>query len=164
MIGLECFSPFTLHSNHDHYFRFENPLKVQQLYLDKCWHLPAHVAANHNKLKPAHKIFSTSLPLVSNSQYKMGFVYIIKPLSTVLSCASNKSQQQQEKNSWDHQESNPGSWVGSKNATTVLCHPPTQTTRVLVTKLDVEKPLEEGTTDFKWYPSNLQSEIGYLCP
>ena len=38
----------------------------------------------------------------------MGSFDIIKPLSTVPSCAINKSQQHQEKNSWDRQELNPG--------------------------------------------------------
>ena len=38
----------------------------------------------------------------------MGSIDIIKPLSTVLSSAINKSQQHQEKNSWEDQESNPG--------------------------------------------------------
>ena len=38
----------------------------------------------------------------------MGSIDIIKPLSTVLSNAINESQQHYEKNSWEHQESNPG--------------------------------------------------------
>ena len=33
---------------------------------------------------------------------------MIKPLSTVLSSAVNKSKQHQDKNSWEHRESNPG--------------------------------------------------------
>ena len=37
----------------------------------------------------------------------MGSIEIIKPLSTALSNAINKSQQHQENNSWEHQESNP---------------------------------------------------------
>ena len=38
----------------------------------------------------------------------MALIEIIKPLSIVLSSAFNKSQQHQEKNSWDAQELNPG--------------------------------------------------------
>ena len=38
----------------------------------------------------------------------MGSIDIIKPLSTVLSSADNKSQQYQEKNSWECYETNPG--------------------------------------------------------
>ena len=38
----------------------------------------------------------------------MGLIDIFKPLSTVLNSAVNKSQQHQEKNSWEHQESNLG--------------------------------------------------------
>ena len=38
----------------------------------------------------------------------MGLIDIIKPLSTVQSSAINKSQQHQEKNSWECQELNPG--------------------------------------------------------
>ena len=38
----------------------------------------------------------------------MGSIDIIKPLFNVLSSAVNKSQQQQEKNSWERRESNPG--------------------------------------------------------
>ena len=38
----------------------------------------------------------------------MGLVKIIKSLSTVLSSAANKYRQQQEKNSWERQESNLG--------------------------------------------------------
>ena len=38
----------------------------------------------------------------------MGLIDIIKPLSTVLNSAVNKSQQHQEKNSWEHQELNLG--------------------------------------------------------
>ena len=38
----------------------------------------------------------------------MGLIDIIKPLSTVLSGAVNKSQQHQEKKSWEHRESNRG--------------------------------------------------------
>ena len=38
----------------------------------------------------------------------MGSIDIIKPLSTVLSCAINKSQQNQDKNSWECRESNLG--------------------------------------------------------
>ena len=37
----------------------------------------------------------------------MGLIDMIKPLSTVLSSAINKSQQHQEKNSWERRESNP---------------------------------------------------------
>ena len=43
----------------------------------------------------------------------MGLICIIKPLSTVLSSAVNKSQQHQEKKSWERQELNPGS-LGAK--------------------------------------------------
>ena len=38
----------------------------------------------------------------------MGLIDIIKPMSTVLSSVVNKSPQDQEKNSNEHQESNPG--------------------------------------------------------
>ena len=38
----------------------------------------------------------------------MGSIDIIEPLSTVLSSAANNSQQDQKKNSWKRQESNPG--------------------------------------------------------
>ena len=38
----------------------------------------------------------------------MGSIDIIKPLSTVLSSAVNKSREHQEKNSWERWESNPG--------------------------------------------------------
>ena len=38
----------------------------------------------------------------------MGLIDIIKPLSTLLSCAVNKSQQHQEKNSEGRWEPNPG--------------------------------------------------------
>ena len=38
----------------------------------------------------------------------MVLIDIIKPLSTVLSSAVNKSQQHQQKNSWERQELNPG--------------------------------------------------------
>ena len=34
----------------------------------------------------------------------MGYIYIIKPQSTVLNSAINKSHQHQEKNYWDGQE------------------------------------------------------------
>ena len=37
----------------------------------------------------------------------MGSIYIIKPMSTVLSSVVNKSKQHQEKNSWERQELNP---------------------------------------------------------
>ena len=40
---------------------------------------------------------STSLPF---SYYYMGSIYIIKPLSTVVSGSVNQSQQHEEKNSW----------------------------------------------------------------
>ena len=36
----------------------------------------------------------------------MGFIDITKPLSTFLSSAFNKSQEHQEKNSWERKESN----------------------------------------------------------
>ena len=38
----------------------------------------------------------------------MGLIDVIKLLSTVLSSANNKSQQHQDKNSWECRESNPG--------------------------------------------------------
>ena len=38
----------------------------------------------------------------------MGSIDIIKPLPTVLSSAVNKSEQHQEKNSWERRESNLG--------------------------------------------------------
>ena len=40
----------------------------------------------------------------------MGSIDIIKPLSTVLSSAANKSQQHLEKNSWEHRELYLGLW------------------------------------------------------
>ena len=45
---------------------------------------------------------------LATSHYQMGQIYIIKPLSTVLSSAVNKSQQNHEKNSWECKESKPG--------------------------------------------------------
>ena len=44
----------------------------------------------------------------------MGLINIIKPLSTVLRSAINKSQQHQEKNSWNVQNWTRGCCVGSK--------------------------------------------------
>ena len=38
----------------------------------------------------------------------MGTIDIVRPLSTDLSVAVNKSQQHREKNSWERRESNPG--------------------------------------------------------
>ena len=54
----------------------------------------------------------------------MGLIDIIKPLSMDLRCAVNKSQQYQEKNSWECRESNPG-LLGEKQVC-YLCamHPP----------------------------------------
>ena len=48
----------------------------------------------------------------------MGLIDIIKPLSTLLSSAVNKSQQHQEKNSREHRESNPR-LLGEKQ----VCYP-----------------------------------------
>ena len=49
----------------------------------------------------------------------MGLNAIIKPLFPVLSSAINKSQQHQEKNSWECQESNPG--LLGENQVCFLC-------------------------------------------
>ena len=51
----------------------------------------------------------------------MGLIVIIKPLSTVLSSATYKSQQHLEKNSWKCRESNPGP-LGAKQKCRPLCH------------------------------------------
>ena len=57
----------------------------------------------------------------------MGSIDIIKLLSTALSSAVNKSEQHQEKNSWEYRVSNPG-LLGEKqehqNAASVPCNPP----------------------------------------
>ena len=58
---------------------------------------------------------STSLPLASNTVIQFGSIGIIRPLSTALSSATNKSQQHQEKNSWERWESN--TWMRSLCAT-----------------------------------------------
>ena len=63
---------------------------------------------------------STSLTL---ARARWGLIDLIKPLSTVLSTAVNKSQQYQEKNSRERKESNPG-LQRSKCATSRLCSPP----------------------------------------
>ena len=47
----------------------------------------------------------------------MGLIDVFKPLSTVLSSAFNKSQQHEEKNSWELRESNP-ELLGEKQ----VCH------------------------------------------
>ena len=51
----------------------------------------------------------------------MGLIDMIKPLSTVQSSAVNKSQQPQEKNSWECRDSNPGPH-GAKRERFPLCY------------------------------------------
>ena len=46
----------------------------------------------------------------------MGSIDMIKPLSTVLRSAVNKSQQHQEKNSWERRVSNPGLQEGAASS------------------------------------------------
>ena len=54
----------------------------------------------------------------------MGSIDIIKPLSTALSSAVNKSRQNQEKILGNAENQTGGCWVGRKYATSVLCSPP----------------------------------------
>ena len=61
---------------------------------------------------------------LATSQYQMGSIDILKPLSTVSNNANNKSQQHQEKNSWNAENQTHGCWVRSKYAAFVQCSPP----------------------------------------
>ena len=60
----------------------------------------------------------------------MGSIDIIKHLSTLLSCAVNKSQQHQEKNSWECWGSNPG-LLGEKQEFYLFAKQPHKLNRIL---------------------------------
>ena len=78
----------------------------------------------------------------------MGRIYIIKPLSTVLSIAVNKSQQHQEKNCWERWGSNPR-LLGAKRERYPLCygpHPPSFL--LLFSPQSPQKPSEAQTELF----------------
>ena len=86
------------------------------------------------------------------------------PVNFTLSSAVNKSQWHQkipEKNSLEHQESNPGCWVRSKNATSVLCWP-------LASKIFYPIALVSFLRDPEWRrkkwscPNHFQIELNQL--
>ena len=60
--------------------------------------------------------------LLATSQHYMGLIDIIKPPSTVLNSAVNKSKQHQEKNAWERRELNPG--LLGENQVCYLCAMP----------------------------------------
>ena len=93
----------------------------------------------------------------------MGWIYIIKPLSSVLSSAANKYHQHQEKSSWERQELNLG-LLGVKQVC-YLCamqHPPPQheifTSQLFSSRNEAESVVDDITYPRYWRAAFLNAE------